>query len=103
MHVVDGGWLLQHVKWTTGATIKTIANNYTTYVRIKFNVSIILFDVFGEELSSKDHEHMQRMAGEKVSLDSMITLELTISCDKEDFLANKNNKSSHHDDIYRGS
>ena len=69
VHVVDGGWLLHQVKWTSGATIKTIVTTYVNYVRAKFKDSTVVFDGYGEEVSLKDHEHMRRMAGKKVSQD----------------------------------
>ena len=42
----------------------------------------------------KDHEHLRRMAGKKVSQDLRVTPELTISCDREVFLANEKNKGA---------
>ena len=53
-----------------------------------------MFDGYGEEPSTKDHEHMRRMAGKKVSLDLSVTTELTVSCDREVFLANEKNKGA---------
>ena len=94
MHVVDGGWLLHQVKWSSGATIKTIVDTYARYVNNKFKDATVVFDGYGEEPSTKDHEHMRRMAGKKVSLDMRVTPELTISCDREVFLANEKNKGA---------
>ena len=88
MHVVDGGWLLHQMKWIRGATIKTIVTAYVKYVRVHFKDSTVVFDGYGEEASLKDHEHLRRMAGKKVSQDLQVTPELTISCDREVFLAN---------------
>ena len=42
----------------------------------------------------KDHEHLRRMSGKKVSQDLRVTPELTISCDREVFLANEKNKGA---------
>jgi hypothetical protein len=42
MHVVDGGWLLHQIKWTRGATIRTII---TTYVKAKFKDSCFQLSV----------------------------------------------------------
>lgn len=94
MHVVDGGWLLHQVKWSSGATIKTIVDTYVRYVDNKFKDATVVFDGYGEESSTKDHEHMRRMAGKKVSPDMRVTPELTISCDREVFLANEKNKGA---------
>lgn len=94
MHVVDGGWLLHQVKWTSGATIKTIVDTYVRYVRAKFKDSTVVFDGYGEEPSMKDHEHMRRMAGKKVYPDVRVTPEFTISCDREVFLANEKIKGA---------
>ena len=81
MHVVDGGWLLHQVKWNNGSSLKTIVDSYVRYVQAKFRDSTIVFDGYGEEPSSKDHEHMRRMSGKKVSPDLRVTSELTISCE----------------------
>uniref|UniRef100_UPI00358F1FFC uncharacterized protein n=1 Tax=Myxine glutinosa TaxID=7769 RepID=UPI00358F1FFC len=94
MHVVDGGWLLHQVKWSSGATIKTIVDTNVRYVDNKFKDATVVFDGYGEESSTKDHEHMRRMAGKKVSPDMRVTPELTISCDREVFLANEKNKGA---------
>ena len=94
VHVVDGGWLLHQIKWTRGATIKTIVTTYVKYVKAKFKDSTVVFDGYGEEASLKDHEHMRRMAGKKVSQDLTVTPQLTISCDREVFLANEKNKGA---------
>ena len=94
VHVVDGGWLLHQIKWTRGATIKTIVTTYVKYVKAKFKDSTVVFDGYGEDASLKDHEHMRRMAGKKVSQDLTVTPQLTISCDREVFLANEKNKGA---------
>lgn len=94
MHVVDGGWLLHQVKWTNGANIKTIVDTYAKYVRAKFKHSTVVFDGYREEPSTKDHEHMRRIYGKKVSLDLSVTTELTVSCDRDVFLANEKNKGA---------
>ena len=94
MHVVDGGWLLHQIKWIRGATIKTIVTAYVKYVRVHFKDSTVVFDGYGEEASLKDHEHLRQMAGKKVSQDLRVTPELTISCDREVFLANEKNKGA---------
>ena len=56
--------------------------------------STVVFDGYGEGASLKDHEHMRRMAGKKVSQDLTVTPQLTISCDREVFLANEKNKGA---------
>ncbi len=94
IHVVDGGWLLHQVKWCSGATIKTIVDTYVRYIQNKFKDATVVFDGYGEESSTKDHEHMRRMVGKKVSQDLRVTPELTISCDREVFLANEKNKEA---------
>ena len=94
MHVVDGGWLLHQIKWIRGATIKTIVTAYVKYVRVHFKDFTVVFDGYREEASLKDHEHLRRMAGKKVSQDLRVTPELTISCDREVFLANEKNKGA---------
>ena len=94
MHVVDGGWLLHQVNWNSGATIKTIVDTYVRYVQAKFKDSTVVFDGYGDESSTKDHEHMRRMAGKKICPDLRVTQQLIITCDREVFLANEKNKGA---------
>ena len=58
MHVVDGGWLLHQVKWSSSATINTIFDTYVRYVDQYFKNATVVFDSYGEEPSTKDHEPM---------------------------------------------
>ena len=94
IHVVDGGWLLHQEKWTNGSTVKTIVDKYVKYVRAKFHKCVVVFDGYGGEPSTKDHEHMRRMAGKIVSPDLRVNPDLNISCDREEFLANDRNKEA---------
>ena len=67
MHVIDGGWLLHQVKWTNGATIKTIVDTYAKYVKAKFKDHTVVFDGYGEIPSTKDHEHVRNWANHFLS------------------------------------
>ena len=67
MHVVDGGWLLHQVKWSSSATINTVFDTYVRYVDKDPKDGTVVFDGYGEEPSTKDHEHMKRMAALTIS------------------------------------
>lgn len=55
---------------------------------------MFILPFYGGEPSTKDHEHMRRMAGKKVSPDLRVNPDLNISCDREVFLANERNKEA---------
>ena len=64
--LLDREWLLiDQVKWTSGATIKTTVDTYVRYVLNKFNDSTVVCDGYGEGFS-----------------DLRVTSELTISDDR---------------------
>ena len=66
MHVVDGGWLLYQVKWSSWSTIKTLVDTLCqVYVQNKFKDATVVFDGYVEESSTKDHEHMRRLVGKR--------------------------------------
>ena len=94
IHVIDGGWLLHQVKWTSGATIKTIVDTYVQYINGKFKNPTVVFDGYDGEPSTKDHEHRRRKVGKNISPEFRVTSELTILCDREVFLANEKNKGA---------
>ena len=53
---------------------------------------LLVFDGYNDKPSTKDHEHMRRRNGKKVSPDFRTTQELVVPHNREGFLANENNK-----------
>ena len=49
VHVVDGGWLLHQVKWTSGAPIKTIVTTYVNYVRANSRILLLSLMAMGRK------------------------------------------------------
>ena len=61
--VLDGGSLLQRIRWTQGATYREICKVYTDYVAKKYGKAIVVFDGYGES-STKDVVHQRRAKGQ---------------------------------------
>ena len=93
MYVIDGGWLLHQVKWTSHS-ISQIIQSYIKFVLSRFNKPTVIFDGYGNIPSTKDHEHVRRIRGKKTSPDYKIMLDTKITCDRDTFLLNESNKSA---------
>ena len=91
---IDGGWLLHQLKWENGSPVDTIVNIYVSHVQKKYKDAVVVFDGYGETLSIKHHVHARRTKGNIVSYDLNIAPKMPISCDRETFLVNENNKKS---------
>ncbi len=93
MHVVDGGWLLHQIKWIRGATIKTIS-----YCLCQVCWSPLQGFYCSLLMGKKHHWKVMnicgRWLGRKFLKTYRVTPELTISCDREVFLANEKNKGA---------
>ena len=92
IHIVNGGWQLHQVKWSRGDTIKKILNTYVRSVQVRFANPTLVFNGYGNDPSTKDHKHMRRISGKKACEDLKVTPELKVTCDREVFLSNENNK-----------
>ncbi|KAK6192248.1 hypothetical protein SNE40_003750 [Patella caerulea] len=98
--LIDGGWLLNYVRWTKrAATYQSVIEQYVNFVE-KFPGSVVIFD--GYESCTKDHEHQRRMIKSK-SLANTISIKLDAPAyrDQSAFLANVENKKSLIDEISR--
>ena len=59
LYVVDGGALLQRVRWMKSLTFKELAQLYVSYVRRHYGVAFIVFDGY-KQPTTKSHEHLRR-------------------------------------------
>jgi hypothetical protein len=91
--VIDGGWLMHQISWTSSDSFSSIGTNYVNFVKRKAcsRTTVVVFD--GYESSPKDHEHKRR------SKDSIGCSEIRIiptkpcPVTKAKFLSNNVNKS----------
>ena len=58
-HVLDGGGLLHRVKGGKKMTYQDIAKQYVCHIHGKYGESCIVFDVYKQGPSIKDHEHQR--------------------------------------------
>ena len=67
LHVLDGGALLQKVRWNANSTFKELCFQYVNHVKKNHGVSKIVFDGYSDKPSTKDHEHTRRTVKRKGS------------------------------------
>ena len=86
-YVVDGGVLLRKVIWKQGSTFQEVVNDYRRYVRSNYGKPTISFDGYGNNPSTKDHEHFRR------SLKSSGCPDVKVPLNQHTFLSNDSDKS----------
>jgi len=96
LFVVDGGALLHCARWSRSMKISDIVSIYVNVLGVKYGQSaIVVFDGYECAVSTKDHEHKQRLAkARKVAPDITLTLDTPVTDDQQAFLANQKNKVS---------
>lgn len=90
VYVIDGGSLLHRLPWPRGSTFGAICQMYGRYLQ-KFNTRTIVFDGY-KSPSTKDITHLRRSGG-GVGAEVNFNDQTMVSCKKEHFLANTNNKN----------
>ena len=88
--VIDGGWLMNYVRWEKGSTYMTVINQYKSFV-MRFESPIVVFD--GYTKSTKDHEHSRRLMGTKKRTNRISIKMNAPAPDQAQFLANVDNKA----------
>ena len=78
--------------WKSGSTFKDVAEDYKKFVRNKYGEAVIVFDGYGNGLSTKDHEHLRRSLKSKRCPDIKMSPEMKVSVTQSRFLANDSNK-----------
>ena len=59
-HVLDGGALLHKLKWLPNTSYQSKLNQYSRYVKSRYDRACIVFDGYGNGPYTKDHEHQPR-------------------------------------------
>ena len=90
-YVVDGGWLLHKLPWTTGATFGQICLAYASYVKAHFGNATVVFDGYEDSPSTRDQTHLKRSKGIR-SPDIDFSGTTTVTLKKDFFLNNQKNK-----------
>ena len=62
-YVLDGGFLVHRIPWQRGTTYNDICRLYTNHVTRIYGHTIIVFDGYQEELSTKYGAHERRTGG----------------------------------------
>ena len=90
-HVLDGGTLLHKVKWLPNTSYQSILNQYSRYVKSRYERAYIVFDGYDNGPYTKDHEHQQR-AEKMAAYVRLEDLQMIPTCSQEIFLKNDRNK-----------
>ena len=89
-YVLDGGALLQRVKWKGKGTNKDAAEQYPKYITSKYDKCTVVFDGYSSGPSIKDHEHKRRKG--KSAADIKLCEIMTAHPKQHEFLASDKNK-----------
>ena len=92
-YVLDGGALLHRVVWPSvaSATFGYVCSLYCAYVTRKYSKATVVFDGYGDSMSTKQMTQNRRSSG-KVGPTVTFTEEMKITQKKDVFLSNKDNK-----------
>ena len=82
-HVLDGDALLHKVKWFPNTSYHSILNQYSRYVKSRYDRACIVFDGYNGPYT-KDREH-QRRAGKMAAYFSLEDLQMIPTCSQETF------------------
>ena len=93
VYVIDGGFLLHRVVWSSGHTFEQICDSYIHYVRSKYNQSAtIVFDGYSDgQKSTKSMERLRRST-KKQSVEIQFSSTMTPTVSQVNFLSNAKNK-----------
>lgn len=91
-YVLDGGSLLHRISWRQNETYDSIANSYADFTLKTYGKSIIVFDGYSSSPTIKDMTHRRRST--KTSRNVNLSPSMKFVGQKENFLANKNNKQA---------
>ena len=90
-NVLDGGALLHKVKWLPNTSYQYILNQYSRYVKSRYDRACIVFDGYDNGPYTKDHEH-QRRAGKMAGHITLEDLQMIPTCSQEMFSKSDRNK-----------
>ena len=93
--VIDGGHLLNTVKWPTDATYHEIAANYVKHVCLQFTglPVIVVFDGYGSAATSTKNTEHQRRSQKTASRDILFDASMKPFVPQHSFLRNPTNKT----------
>ena len=91
VNVVDGGALLRKVLWKEGSTFKDVVDLYRWCVKLNYGQATIVFDRYGNNPSTKDHEQSRRSCRKCPSVRVENPIKVTIN--QHTFLPNDSNKT----------
>lgn len=91
--VIDGGFLLHRVVWTTGQTFAGICDTYIEYVRSKYkSTAVVIFDGYLKSGQSTKTMERLRRSNKRHSIEIVFSEQMMPTVTQENFLANTNNK-----------
>ena len=80
------------VLWKSGSTFKDVVEDYRKFVVCNYGNAVVVFDGYGNNPSTKDHEHFRRSLKSKGCADIKVSPEKRITVNQTRFLSNDANK-----------
>ena len=92
--VIDGGWPLHQIPWSSKDTFESIAQSYAAFLKSKANrrPTNVIFDGYAH--SPKDHEHKRRNKSNVGGIEINILPSKVCAVPKAKFLSNVKNKEN---------
>ena len=97
-HVLDGGALLLQVKWLPNTSYQSILNQYSRYVKSRYDRACIVFDRYENGPCTKDHEHQRRVG----KMAAYVRLEVDTNMQSRNILKERPKQSPVYINIVRG-
>ncbi|CAK1586839.1 unnamed protein product [Parnassius mnemosyne] len=92
-NMVDGGFLLHHMKWKPSSNVSSICHQYITYITKHYGPNcMVVFDGYSD-VNSKKRSEQKRRGLTKTSVDIICNENTIITVQQEHFLANEKNKT----------
>ncbi|GBO42929.1 hypothetical protein AVEN_218178-1 [Araneus ventricosus] len=95
VYIIDGSYLLHRVIWNSGSTFLPICDDYVTYVRTKYKLTVlVIFDGFPENETIGGTKYAERARRPRKPMSSEVMFDETMipTVSQENFLANPKNK-----------
>ena len=90
--VLDGGSLLHRLSWAKGMTYNQVIQSYTEFVHRNYPGSVVVFDGYSSNPSTKDVTHMRRKSQRTAASDTDFDGDMLVCDSRETFLSNHVNK-----------
>ena len=92
-YVIDGGYLLHALVWTSPATFKEICCQYINFLKKRWPNGVLVFDGYSSERPTTKAAEQQRRSAKRVCTEVEIGPNIHVNVGQADFLSSSKNKA----------